>query len=52
MATSLAFGILFATVIMLALIPTLYLIGDDITRLTQRLLGRRDPAGVQAPARG
>jgi multidrug efflux pump subunit AcrB len=52
MATSLAFGILFATVIMLALIPTLYLIGDDMTRLTQRLLGRRDPAGMQAHARG
>jgi multidrug efflux pump subunit AcrB len=52
MATSLAFGIVFATLITLALIPTLYLIGDDITRLTQRLLGHRDPAGMQAHARG
>jgi multidrug efflux pump subunit AcrB len=51
MATSLAFGILFATVITLALIPTLYLIGDDATRLFQRLLGHGDPRGMQAHAR-
>lgn len=40
MATSLAFGIVFATVITLGLIPILYLIGDDFVRLLQRLLGR------------
>ena len=50
MAASLAFGILFATVITLALIPTLYLIGDDITRLFQRMLGHRDPQGMRAEA--
>lgn len=41
MATSLAFGIAFATVITLGLIPILYLIGDDLTRQVQRILGRR-----------
>ena len=51
MATSLAFGILFATVITLALIPTLYLIGDDLTRLTQRLMGHERPHGMSAHGR-
>ncbi|MFU8831775.1 MAG: efflux RND transporter permease subunit [Wenzhouxiangella sp.] len=46
MAASLAFGIVFATIITLALIPTLYLIGDDVTRLAQRLMGNRDPKGM------
>ncbi len=40
MAVSLAFGIVFATVITLGLIPILYLIGDDFVRLLQRMLGR------------
>ncbi|MEE4296650.1 MAG: efflux RND transporter permease subunit [Wenzhouxiangella sp.] len=40
MATSLAFGILFATVITLGLIPILYLIGDDLVQLLQRITGR------------
>ncbi|RFF28104.1 MULTISPECIES: efflux RND transporter permease subunit [unclassified Wenzhouxiangella] len=40
MATSLAFGIVFATVITLGLIPILYLIGDDFVHLLQRILGR------------
>ena len=40
MATSLAFGIVFATIITLGLIPILYLIGDDFVRLIQRILGR------------
>ncbi len=39
MAVSLAFGIVFATVITLALIPILYLIGDDLVRLLQRWTG-------------
>ena len=39
MATSLAFGIVFATIITLGLIPILYLIGDDFVRLMQRLFG-------------
>ncbi len=40
MATSLAFGIVFATIITLGLIPILYLIGDDFVRMVQRILGR------------
>jgi len=51
MAASLAFGILFATVITLALIPTLYLVGDDLTRISQKILGHRKPAGMSAHAR-
>ncbi|MBS3743584.1 MAG: efflux RND transporter permease subunit [Wenzhouxiangellaceae bacterium] len=51
MAASLAFGIVFATLITLALIPTLYLVGDDLTRLVQRVLGHREPAGMSAHAR-
>jgi len=51
MATSLAFGILFATVITLVLIPTLYLIGDDAKRIAQKIMGHREPAGIDAHAR-
>jgi multidrug efflux pump subunit AcrB len=40
MATSLAFGIVFATIITLGLIPILYLIGDDLVRFVQSALGR------------
>ncbi|MFU8832131.1 MAG: efflux RND transporter permease subunit, partial [Wenzhouxiangella sp.] len=39
MAASLAFGIVFATIITLGLIPILYLIGDDVVRLMQRIFG-------------
>lgn len=39
MALSLGFGILFATVITLALVPCLYLIVDDIRYFFQRLFG-------------
>jgi multidrug efflux pump subunit AcrB len=48
MATSLAFGILFATAITLALIPILYLILDDFIGLILRSVGaeqRKDLAG-------
>ena len=41
MAVSLAFGIVFATVITLLLVPCLYLILEDINRLWQRLLGKK-----------
>jgi len=51
MAASLAFGILFATLITLALIPTLYLIGDDLTLLIQRLKGHEKPQGMSAHSR-
>ena len=33
MATSLAFGILFATIITLILVPTLYVLLDDVKRV-------------------
>ena len=46
MATSLAFGILFATAITLALIPILYLIVDDVVKLIQRLAGVDRDRGV------
>ncbi len=39
MATSLAFGILFATVITLVLVPSVYLIVDDIGRYIKKLGG-------------
>ena len=48
MATSLAFGIVFATVITLGLIPILYLIGDDFVRFVQRVLGREGNGMVAA----
>ncbi len=51
MATSLAFGIIFATVITLGLIPILYLIGDDIVRGLQRLFGRAGPGMVASTDR-
>ncbi|MEP0202431.1 MAG: efflux RND transporter permease subunit [Halioglobus sp.] len=41
MAVSLAFGIVFATVITLLLVPCLYLILEDINRLWQRILGKK-----------
>lgn len=42
MAVSLAFGVVFATFITLILVPTAYLILDDMTRGAQWLFGRRD----------
>lgn len=48
MAVALAFGIIFATIITLLLIPTLYLIGDDLVRFLQRLFGNREPQGMVA----
>jgi multidrug efflux pump subunit AcrB len=43
MAASLAFGIVFATIITLVLIPSLYLILDDTKRGWRRMLGRLLP---------
>lgn len=40
MATSLAFGVLFATLVTLFLVPSLYLMLDDGGKLFRRLLGR------------
>ncbi len=40
MATSLAFGVLFSTLITLLIVPCLYLILEDLQRLARRWLGR------------
>ena len=47
MAISLAFGVLFATFITLALVPTAYLILDDIQTVFRRLFGV-PPSGTGA----
>ena len=53
MAVSLAFGVLFATFITLILVPTAYLILDDVQRTMRRMFGRGEPAFVpEAPAWG
>ncbi len=44
MAVSLAFGVLFATFITLILVPTAYLILDDVQRTMRRLFGQEEPA--------
>ncbi len=44
MAVSLGFGVLFATFITLILVPTSYMILDDISRTMRGMFGRRDPA--------
>ena len=46
MAVSLAFGVLFATFITLALVPIAYLILDDFTRAGRRFIGRAAPVTV------
>ena len=45
MAVSLAFGVIFATLITLVLVPTLYLILDDIGRSMRRLFGHEVAGG-------
>ena len=50
MAVSLAFGVLFATFITLVLVPTAYLILEDIRRVIRKGLGRDEPeTGEPAP---
>jgi multidrug efflux pump subunit AcrB len=50
MAVSLAFGVLFATFITLILVPTAYLILDDVHRMMRRTFGEGEPAFVpEAP---
>ncbi|MDO6526739.1 efflux RND transporter permease subunit [Motilimonas sp. 1_MG-2023] len=48
MAVSLAYGVLFSTVVTLFLIPSLYLMIDDIQRVVQRIRGKK-PAAKPAP---
>ena len=47
MAVSLAFGVLFATVITLILIPCQYVALEDAKRLTRKLLGKSQPISIQ-----
>lgn len=49
MAISLAFGVLFATAVSLVLVPSLYLVLEDVVRAGRWLLGRR-PAARTADA--
>ena len=49
MAVSLAFGVLFATVITLVLVPIAYLILDDIQRAMRTLFGRTEPVELEPP---
>ena len=44
MAVSLGFGVLFATLITLVLVPTAYMILDDVGRTMRRVLGGYRPA--------
>ena len=46
MAVSLAFGVLFATFITLILVPTAYLILDDIQRAMRTVFGRPEPVAM------
>ena len=43
MAVSLAFGVIFATFITLVLVPTAYLIVEDVKQSVRKVMGRRDP---------
>ena len=49
MAVSLGFGVLFATVITLVLVPTAYMILDDIGRAMRGILGQQASAAALAP---
>ena len=40
MAVSIAFGILYASIVILFLVPALILISDDFQHLAQRIFGR------------
>ena len=50
MAVSLGFGVLFATFITLILVPTSYMILDDIDRTMRGMFGRREPSPEPPPA--
>ena len=49
MAVSLGFGVLFATFITLILVPTSYMILDDLGRTMRAMFGRREPAAGAMP---
>ena len=48
MAISLGFGVLFATVIVMLLVPSLYLLLNDVALLWQRLTGKATEVAVEA----
>ena len=48
MAVSLAFGVIFATFITLMLVPTAYLIVEDVKRTLRKIFGLAEPEGVEA----
>ena len=50
MAVAVIFGLSFATVLTLVMVPTLYSILDDLERLWARVMARIDPARVAATA--
>jgi multidrug efflux pump subunit AcrB len=50
MAVSLAFGVVFSTAVTLLIVPSLYLILEDIKELPGRLRGHRTAAASLAPA--
>jgi multidrug efflux pump subunit AcrB len=49
MAISFGFGVLFATLITLVLVPSLYLIVDDLARLMRRRKDKEEIYGQHAP---
>ena len=49
MAVSLGFGVLFATFITLILVPTSYMILDDLGRTMRGVFGRRESAEAEVP---
>jgi len=50
MAVSLAFGVLFSTLITLVLVPSCYLILEDLTRIPRWLYGREPEPATEAVA--
>jgi multidrug efflux pump subunit AcrB len=53
MAVSLGFGVLFSTVITLIIVPSIYMILEDVKRVASRILGRtpaETPAASASPA--
>ena len=56
MAISLAFGVVFATLLTLVLVPSLYLVLQDLERFARWLVGARaaaqesEPTGAKLPA--
>ena len=52
MAISLGFGVLFATVITLALVPSIYLIVEDLKQIVRKLRPSRQPTNTAVSGPG